>query len=217
VFNEIYADPTPSNGLADAEYIELFNTDSIPFELSGWKLVNSTTEKTIPPFNLLPQEHVIICDATFTSLFPNSIGIIALTALTNSGDSLTLIGPNNEIIDVVTYADSWYNHSDKADGGWSLEQINPFKLCSGKSNWSASENSVGGTPGIENSIFNSSPDTEGPQLLNWNLNQSNQVTLIFNENVDPMQTGNFICSNAVISNVSFSEGGSMVIITFDSN
>jgi hypothetical protein len=217
VFNEIYADPTPSNGMPDAEYIELYNADSLSYELSGWKLVNSTTEKTIPPFTLLPNEYVIICDANYASLYPNSIGISTLTALTNSGDSLTLLGPNDEIIDIVSYSDSWYSNSDKAEGGWSLEQINPFKLCSGKSNWSATIHSIGGTPGIENSIFNSSPDTEGPQLISWNLNSANQVTLIFNESAEPLLSGNFTCSNAVISNVSFSEGNTLATVTFDFN
>jgi hypothetical protein len=217
VFNEIYADPTPSNGMPDAEFIELYNADSLSYELSGWKLVNSTNEKTIPSFTLLPNEYVIICDANYTSLFPNSIGISALTALTNSGDSLTLLGLNNEIIDVVSYSDTWYNSGDKAEGGWSLEQINPSKLCSGKSNWSASTNTIGGTPGIENSIFSSSPDTEGPLLISWNLNLANQVTLIFNESVEPTLSNNFTCSNAVISNVFFSDGNTIATITFEFN
>jgi hypothetical protein len=217
VINEIYVDPTPSNGMPDVEYIELYNADSLPYELSGWKLVNSTTEKTIPPFLLNPNEYVIICDASNASLFSNSIGISALTALTNSSDSLTLLDFNNDIIDVVSYTDSWYLNADKADGGWSLEQINPFKICSGKSNWSASENSIGGTPGIENSIFNNSLDTEGPQLISWNLNQTNQITLTFNESVYPTLTENFTCSNAVISNVSFSEGNTIAFVTFEFN
>jgi hypothetical protein len=217
VINELYVDPTPSNGLPDAEYIELFNADTIPFELSGWKLVNSTTEKILSSYLLNPNEYVIICDANNTSLFPNSIGISALTALTNSGDSLTLTDFSNNVIDVVSYSDEWYNSSEKSDGGWSLEQINPFKICSGKFNWTASSNTQGGTPGFQNSIFNNSPDTQGPQLLNWNLNQANLVTLIFNESLEPTLTGNFICSNAVISNVSFSEGNTIAIITFNSN
>lgn len=217
VINEIYADPTPSYGMADAEYIELYNADSLSYELSGWKLMNSSTEKIIPPFTLLPNEYVILCDGNYASLFPNSLGITALTALTNSGDSLTLLGPNNALIDVVSYTDSWYNSADKAEGGWSLEQINPFKLCSGKSNWSASTNTIGGTPGIENSIFSSSPDTEGPQLVSWNFNLANEVTLVFNESVEPMLSDNFTCSNAQISSVSFSEGNTIAIITFSLN
>ena len=217
VINEIYADPTPSNGLPDAEYIELLNADSIPFELSGWKLVNSTTEKTLPPFFLNSQQHVIICDANNAALFPNSIGIPAFTALTNSGDSLTLLDPNNTVIDIATYTDDWYNSSEKSEGGWSLEQINPYKICSGKLNWSASNNVIGGTPGIQNSIYNNSPDTEGPQLINWNLNQANQLTLQFDESVDAAYSSTFECNNAQISNVQYLEGNAMAVITFSSN
>jgi hypothetical protein len=217
VINELYVDPTPSNGLPDAEYIELFNADTIPFELSGWKLVNSTTEKILSSYLLNPNEYVIICDANNTSLFPNSIGISALTALTNSGDSLTLIDFSNNVIDVVSYSDEWYNSAEKSDGGWSLEQVNPYKICNGKFNWSAAINSVGGTPGIENSIYSSSPDAEGPQLLSWNLNQANQVTLSLNESIDPVLSSSITCVNATISSVHYSESNTIATITFNSN
>lgn len=217
VYNELYADPTPSNGLPDAEYIELFNADSIPFELSGWKLVNSSTEKTLPSFLLNPNEHVIICDANNISWFPNSIGIASLTALTNSGDSLTLLDLNNNVIDIVSYTEDWYNSIEKSEGGWSLEQINPYKICSGKLNWSASNNVSGGTPGFQNSIYNNSPDTEGPQLISWNLNQANELTLLFNESINVSNSSSFSCSNAQISDVQYSEGNTVAVITFTSN
>ena len=215
--NELYADPTPSNGLPDAEYIELFNTDSIPFELSGWKLVNSTTEKTLPSYLLNPNEYVILCDANNTSWFPNSIGIVSLTALTNSADSLTLLDLNNNTIDIVSYRDDWYNSTEKSEGGWSLEQINPYKICSGKLNWSASNNTQGGTPGFENSLYNIAPDSAGPNLISWNVNQANQVTLVFNESIDTTLSSNFICTNTQISNVQFSESNTVVVITFNAN
>ncbi len=217
VINEIYADPTPSNGLPDAEYIELFNADIIPFELAGWKLVNSTSEKTIPSFLLNPNEYVIICDANNTSLFPNSIGISALTALTNSLDSLTLLDFNNNVIDLVSYSEQWYNSAEKSDGGWSLEQMNPYKICSGKLNWSASNNTQGGTPGFENSLYNVTPDSVGPNIISWNVNQANQVTLVFNECIDTTLSSNFICTNTQISNVQLSESNTVVVITFNAN
>ena len=217
VINEIYADPTPSNGLPDAEYIELFNADIIPFELAGWKLVNSTSEKTIPSFLLNPNEYVIICDANNTSLFPNSIGISALTALTNSLDSMTLLDFNNNVIDLVSYSEQWYNSAEKSDGGWSLEQMNPYKICSGKLNWSASNNTQGGTPGFENSLYNVTPDSVGPNIISWNVNQANQVTLVFNESIDTTLSSNFICTNTQISNVQFSESNTVVVITFNAN
>jgi hypothetical protein len=217
VINEIYADPTPSNGLPDTEYIELFNADSIPFELSGWKLVNSSTEKMLPNFLLNPNEYVILCDVNNTAVFPNSIGIASLTALTNSGDSLTLLDFNNNVIDIVSYTEDWYNNNEKSDGGWSIEQINPYKICSGQLNWSASNNSTGGTPGFQNSIYNNSPDTEGPQLISWNLNQADQLTLQFNESLNVANSNDFVCANAQISTVQYLEGNTKVVITFTSN
>lgn len=217
VFNEIYADPTPSIGLPNCEYIELFNADTLPFELSGWKLVNSTTEKTLPPFFLNPNEFVIICDANCVIQFPNAIGITSLTALTNSGDSLTLLGPNNEIVDLVSYSDSWYNNTEKEDGGWSLEQINPFKICSGKLNWTASDNSVGGTPGEVNSVNNNSPDLMGPMLLNWSINQANQVSLHFDESILNSNPTQWLCENATITSIVLSEENTSVILTFTAN
>jgi len=217
VINEIYADPTPSNGMPDAEYIELFNADSIPFELSGWKFVNSSTEKTLPSFLLNPNEYVIICDANNTSLFANSIGIASLTALTNSGDSLTLLDINNNVIDIISYTEDWYNSNEKSEGGWSIEQINPYKICSGKLNWSASNNVIGGTPGIQNSIYNNTPDIEGPSLLYWNLTQANQLTLQFNESINVGNSNAFVCDNAQISNIQYLEGNTIAIITFTTN
>ena len=217
VFNEIYADPTPSNGLPDAEYIELFNADSIPFELSGWKLVNSSTEKTLPSFLLNPNEYVILCDANNTSFFPNSIGLTSMTALTNSGDSLTLLDFNNNVIDIVSYTDDWYNSDEKSEGGWSIEQINPYKICSGKLNWAASNNATGGTPGFQNSIYNNSPDIEGPSLVDWNLTQANQLILQFNESITVGNSNDFVCDNAQISSVQYLEGNTVVLITFTSN
>ena len=179
--------------------------------------MNSTTEKTLSSHLLNPNEYVIICDANSTSFFPNSIGISALTALTNSGDSLTLIDFDNNVVDMVSYSDDWYNSSEKSDGGWSLEQINPYKICSGKLNWSASNNPTGGTPGFENSLYNIAPDSAGPNLISWNVNQANQVTLVFNESIDTTLSSNFICTNTQISNVQLSESNTVVVITFNAN
>jgi hypothetical protein len=51
IFNEILADPTPSAGLPEVEFVELFNkhpTNAFNFE--DWKFVNSSTEKILPAF-----------------------------------------------------------------------------------------------------------------------------------------------------------------------
>ena len=44
---------------------------------------------------------------------------------------------NNNVLDVVNYDISWYQVNIKADGGWTLERINPIHPCSNSLNWIA--------------------------------------------------------------------------------
>jgi hypothetical protein len=188
VFNEILADPTPIVALPDAEFVELYNTSTEnSFQLQDWVFVNSTTEKILPEFALGPQSHVILCDAGNAALFEslgNVIGIASFTSLTNTGDSLTLKSADGELIDVVVYSDSWFDTESKKEGGWTLEQINPFLPCQTAGNWRESLNPLGGTPNNTNSIFSSAPDTEAPTVLSVLVLNSNEISIVFSESMD---------------------------------
>lgn len=184
VFNEILADPTPTQGLPDAEFIELFNPTNEVFNLENWVLVNSTTPKTLPSFNLTPNSYVILTDANNVGLFSNAIGISSFTALTNSTDSLTLLDNLGNIIDILVYSDDWFITSEKADGGWTLEQINPLFPCSTASNWSESNAAAGGTPAAQNSIYSETPDTTAPAILNYGNSTANSISITFNETME---------------------------------
>ena len=188
VFNEIMADPSPAQGLPEAEFVELFNaSDTSIFDLENWKFVNTTTVKTLPSKTLFPGDYLLLCDINNVeqfSSFGNVVGISSFTALANSGDSLTLINPEGVVIDIVSYSDSWYQDAVKKDGGWSLELINPFTVCSGPSNWAASANTAGGTPGSQNSIFDETPDTTPPTIIAWSVISPNMIRLEFNETMD---------------------------------
>lgn len=205
VFNELLADPSPVVQLPDAEFVELYNPSSGFFDLDGWQFINSTTIKFLPQFALAPGAFVILCDLNNVSLFEefgSVIGISSFTALTNSADSLTLISAEGTLIDIVSYKDTWYQDAVKKEGGWTLELINPETACSGAQNWIASNNETGGTPGAVNSIYDNSPDTNAPQLVDYTLNSPLSVTLIFNEPLDPESMTNAVFelspSNAVI-------------------
>lgn len=193
VINEIFADPTPQVGLPTVEFVELYNPSSTAYNLLGWKFINTTTVKTLPNFVLAPSGYVILCNSTDTALFTpygNVIGISSFTALTNGGDSLTLMDNNNVLLDAVAYDISWYQDAVKSDGGWTLELINPTNNCGGSLNWTSSISLDGGTPGTQNSVYSIAPDITAPQISSVVVNSLSQLTVNFNETMDSTSLAN---------------------------
>lgn len=168
VIHEIMADPTPIIGLPNTEYIELRNASSQPINLFRWKIDNGTTTSTINTAYLLqPDSIVLLCSRTQSSLFNsihNVIGLTSFPSINNEGDLLTLKSNDNTTIHAVDFKITWYNSPIKANGGWSLEMIDPNEPCA-KNNWSASANTRGGTPGHANSVNKKLLNPEDPVLL----------------------------------------------------
>ncbi len=159
VINEVMADPDPPNGLPEYEYIEIYNTTSSFLRMENWMLQIGTTDKTIPSFIIEPEEYIIFTEDEAAGLFgmlARSFGFSSL-GLTNTGTSVKLMNPEGTVISSVVYRDDWYGDADKAEGGWSLEQIDPLNPCPGKDNWKASQDERGGSPGNENSIISQNP------------------------------------------------------------
>ncbi len=189
VINELMVDQTPSLGLPESEYYELFNaTQDKFFELEGWRITTNTTEGVLPAYALAPGEYVLLVPTASLPLFdfvPNRVAIpISSTGLVNSGTTLTLLDPVDNVIDQLSYTLSWYNDPARQDGGWSLEQINPFTPCSGVSNWAASDASLGGSPGQVNTVLDPTPDTTLPRLTGAFIVNGDQLELLFNEAMD---------------------------------
>jgi hypothetical protein len=200
VFNELMADPTPVVGLPNAEFIELLNTTADKFiNLNGWVLVNTTTPRTLSQAILPPGGKILLCNTTNVPLFEPFgpvMGIASFVALTNSADSLTLLNPEGDLIDVVSYTDAWYNDNVKKEGGWTLEQINPFVQCSGGGNWSASNDPGGGTPNAPNSIFDPTPDTTPPTVTGYTTPAPDAVHITFSK---PLAESSFAAATYTIS------------------
>ncbi len=186
VINEIMADPNPPVGLPEAEYVELYNLSGLPIDLQGWTFSDASSTVPLPPVQLPPGGLGIVCDQADTALFKSFgtlIPVVGLPALNNSGDDLTLTGPWGTTIYQVHYTDGWYRDAGKSFGGWSLELIDPQSQCSGASNWIASENPAGGTPGFPNSVLGKYPDTTGPYLLYADLLNDSTLKVFFSEAV----------------------------------
>ena len=188
IIDEIMADPTPIVGLPNNEWIELKNTTAFPINLQGFTIGDTTTQSgAMPNFILQPNSFVIVCTgsaASAMSVFGPTISVTSFPSLINSGDELVLKNPQGKIIHAVNYSYSWYQNTLKEQGGWSLEMIDTKNPCSGYSNWQASANIHGGTPGKINSIDGKNPDQNAPKLLRAFAQDSVDITLYFDEPLD---------------------------------
>jgi hypothetical protein len=184
IINEVYADPSPSIGLPEYEFVEIFNRSEHPFQLEGWQLTDGTTTATLSAKILLPGEFLTVtpnaAGAAYAMIGP-ATGVSTFPSLNNSGDHLQLKSPDGTVIDDLTYALTWYHDEDKDGGGFSLELIDPTNFCSGLDNWKASTNTIGGTPGSQNSVFQIIPDVIGPKLIEVMPKAANIIALKFNE------------------------------------
>jgi hypothetical protein len=201
VITEIMADPSPVVGLPNAEFVEIKNVSSTTFNLSGWKLGDANSTGTInTSFVLQPDSIVILCstgNAANFSVFGRTIAVTSFPSLDNDGDLLSLKSPQGKTIHAVNYSIDWNQNEVKKDGGWSLEMIDTKNPCSGKSNWKASIDPNGGTPGKKNSVDGVSNDSAPPQLIRTYSLDSVSVVALFDEPLDSM-------SAASISNYSLS-------------
>ncbi len=203
VIDEIMADPTPQVGLPNNEWIELRNTSGFSINLQGWRLADLSGQTgPMPNFILKPDSFVIVCTGSAVpalSSFGNTISVTSFPSLGNDGDQLSLTSATGKTIHAVQYSSSWYKNDLKKDGGWTLEMIDTKNACSGISNWKASTDAAGGTPGKKNSVDAVNADVSAPKLLRAFATSSSTITLVYDEPLDSL-------SAATVSNYKFDNG-----------
>ena len=197
VITEIFADETPQVGLPLSEYLEIYNRSATKtLSLRGVRL-GKTGSSTFAAFadtaKLLPGQYAIVCGSTRIGQFAQYGKVYGPTnfpSLNNAGDQLVLRGRDGRTLFEVNYADTWYRDVAKKDGGWSLEMIDANNFCAGASNWTASTDPSGGTPGRVNSARAANPDTQAPALLRAELLTTTTLRLYFSEKLDSSSVGN---------------------------
>lgn len=219
IINEIHADPSPQVGLPNGEYVELLNRSNKVIDL-GSMLLNDGSDRVLPSFLLLPDSMVILTASANVSAY-TSFGTtlnIGSLALTNGGELLRFKASNGTVIDSVDYDISWYQDAVKDNGGWSLELINPNLVCQGSTNWIASTNTNGGTPGAQNSVYNNTPDTQGPTLSMVTVVDATHIQLTFNETLgaNANLAGNYAVSGLTVTNAVFT-APNIVTLTLGGN
>ncbi|HEX8041620.1 MAG TPA: lamin tail domain-containing protein, partial [Chryseosolibacter sp.] len=211
IVTEILADPSPQVGIPAAEFVELYNRSANPVQLDGWSLSDGVSTGVFSPFILLPGKYAIASSPASVSGFVpygESVSVSNFPTLNNGADHLKLADPTGTFIDSVNYSSSWYRDVDKAEGGWSLERIDPEDACADDLNWVASSDPAGGTPGKVNSVFEITPDTTGPKLLEAKQLSDTSIQLTFDERLaasTPASSAFLIQPEAAIVSVSFGD------------
>lgn len=184
IISEIFADPSPQVGLSEMEFIEIYNRSEKTFDLVGWSLTDGSSVAVMPTFILMPKAYVMLAAENSDQNFENAIFLKGFPSLNNSNDALVVKDKNFTTIDSVNYDQSWYRDSEKEEGGWSLEIIDPDNLCGEGQNWTASEDERGGTPATVNSVLASKPDLEAPTLIAATAVDAVNLRLTFNEKLE---------------------------------
>ncbi len=184
VINEIMADPTPVAGLPEREYLELFNCGSSPVNLKNWILELGSKQKTFPDLTVLPGGFLLVVapgGAKELELFGKTIEISGF-GVTNSGMVLSLYDSGKRLVDQVAYLPGMHTKGF-GEGGFSLERIDPVRMCGQAVNWATTLSPKGGTPGAVNSIFASNPDHLPPQVVSTTYKIDLPLEIQFNERV----------------------------------
>ena len=185
------ADPTPQINLPSNEWIELKNVSANPINLQNWRIGDATGQSgPMPNFVLQPDSFVIICTGSAVSAMQTYGTVISVTSfpsLDNEGDQLYLKSNTGLTIHAVSYSLSWYQNAVKSDGGWTLEMIDTKNPCSGISNWKASTDTKGGSPGKKNSVDAVNNDQSAPSIKNAYAIDNLNIVVVFDEPVDSLK------------------------------
>ena len=108
VINEFLPDPAGDD--AEGEWVEVFNKESEPVDLAGWKLADKTSKFTIPQNTVIGAKSFLVFSRPTTKL-----------SINNDGEILSLIDPSGELAFKVSYEDkapegqTW---ARQLDGQW---------------------------------------------------------------------------------------------------
>lgn len=192
LIHEIMADPSPVQGLPEAEYLELYNQTDYPISLTEWHLLIGNSDFQFPEIELQAKSFLILAhpdNLEDLSSYGNVLSIPSFR-LTNSGKAMVLKNKTEQIIHYINYSDSWYADDFKEEGGWSLEMISTEYFCEQAANWSASQNPQGGSPGSANSLDNLQPNYQAPQIESIDLLGQNTLLLHFSKSMDSLALKN---------------------------
>src|SRR5690554_3395771 len=190
VINEFIARTSPTVGMPNVQFVELYNRSNKYFHLNGWKLSDNNSSGTIQDVWLNPGEYLILVPTSGLTDYPQATNVTSWANLNLTDDEIKLSTDNGTVVDFLSYTDGWYTDATKKDGGWSLERINPDLVCSSSDNWRASVDPSGGTPGVQNSVFDNTPDLDEPTVIGFETELPSRLVIRFSERMDSLSLEN---------------------------
>jgi hypothetical protein len=189
IIQEVYADPNPSRGLPNGEFIEIRNRSGKDLNLRNWLISNGTTTGKISANFMLKHDSLALLVSSGSMASYSPFGAVAsvspFPSLNNEGDTLQLLSPAGITVHALAWDRSWYGNEVKENGGWSIELRDPQNPCAQKENWGASVAALGGTPGRKNSIAAVIKDSSSPKMQYAYITDSMTLFAVFNEPLSP--------------------------------
>lgn len=186
VITEIMADPTPSHGLPEREYLEIFNRGSDTLMTKGILLIVGPDTAYLPDVLTLPGQRIILCSTgSRTDLLPYgfAVAVKSFPSLNDAGELMALRNPDGSLIHAVSYGPEFLGDGPRSGGGWAAELTDTDNPFNEPYAWGPSSDPSGGTPGRVNSAVMTVADTRCPRVIAAWPASPGTVAVLFDETV----------------------------------
>ncbi len=186
IISELFPDPTPSFGLPETEFIEIRNITDESLQLLECSISDGGTPAVFPAHIIPAQSYLILTKTADTSdykFYGEVLGVARFPTLNNSGDNIELRNANGELLDQINYNIYFYQDDEKEQGGYTLELIDIETECESQKNWTASNSTLGGTPGQKNSVDGKNPDLTAPFIVSVKVISRLKIQIILSEEI----------------------------------
>jgi len=186
VISEVMADPVPSYGLPEKEYLEITNRTGGSLVTGGIMLISGPDTAYLPSEVIAPGESVILCSTgSRTDFLPfgRVMAVKSFPSLNNDGEVIALRDGCCRLIHAVYYTPEFLGQGPKSGGGWSAELTDPGNPFNEPDAWSPSVDPSGGTPGRANSVNREAEDAKCPRVIALWPESADTVAVLFDETV----------------------------------
>jgi Lamin Tail Domain len=163
LINEFMANPQTD----ESEWIEIFNNADKEIEISNWFVSDLYTSPKLckisnEPLTIGANEYLVISNDTSKHVASNvDVVEVKFGTLGNLEDGIILYDFNQKVIDSLRYDKDW-----QIVKGRSLERVSSAENATDISNWLPSLSRAGASPGITNSILQTSPSEQNSIIIN---------------------------------------------------